>query len=79
LVRIDSPQGQYAKAGHELATITGDPKVFGTVYLNKRGVATNAVRNCRGANSAAGACRGTIMALCFPGIAISWLQGSRIQ
>jgi hypothetical protein len=36
--RIDSPQGQYAKFGYESSTITGDPKVFGTVYLNKRGI-----------------------------------------
>jgi hypothetical protein len=37
-VRIDSAQGQYGHAGYENATITGDPKVFGTVYLGKRGI-----------------------------------------
>ena len=37
-VRIDSAQGQYAHAGYDRSAITGDPKVFGTVYINKRGI-----------------------------------------
>ncbi|WP_332687915.1 hypothetical protein [Devosia sp.] len=37
-VRIDSPQGQYGHANNDRSKITGDPKTFGTVYVNKRGI-----------------------------------------
>jgi xyloglucan-specific exo-beta-1,4-glucanase len=37
-VRIDSAQGQYGHANYDKSTITGDPKTFGTVYVNKRGI-----------------------------------------
>ncbi|CAN7332846.1 hypothetical protein LJR289_001799 [Pseudoduganella sp. LjRoot289] len=37
-VRIDSPQGQYGHANNDRSKITGDPKTFGTVYINKRGI-----------------------------------------
>lgn len=37
-VRNDSAQGQYAHANYDKSSITGDPKVFGTVYVSKRGI-----------------------------------------
>lgn len=45
MFRTDSPQGQYAKYGDDASTISGDPKIFGTVYLGKRGILVGSSSN----------------------------------